>query len=221
MSLAEQVGVVAPGLTLDRRACLLAAARSRGTATSVDPELEAARKRLADLDVAVPSLAAARRRVASTSTDLEAKRERVATLRGRLQETDDESLADAYRVAIRELSEVETDHEAAREALANARERAQRARDERDQRLHLEDRIANLERRARGELVETVRPTVDVAVREAPGETASTYEAAGPVTAALAVLRVGRVRTPVVLACRRFEDAASATAWLEAPVCRH
>jgi hypothetical protein len=68
--------------------------------------------------------------------------------------------------------------------------------------------------------VGTVRPRVDEAVSAAPGSEASSFDAADGVTAALAVLRVGRVRTPVVLACRRFVDSASATAWLHAPVYR-
>lgn len=220
MSLHEHVAVVAPGLSLARREALVAAARSRGETTSVDAELRRARDRLADLDEPVPPLADARRRVADAEADLEAKRERVATLRGRLQETDDGAVAEAYRTAIGELSEAETERIAAREALADARERARRARDRRDERLRLEDRVANLERCAREELVAAVHPAVDAAVAEAPGAGASSFEGATPVTAALALVRIGRVRTPVVLACRRFEGAADAEAWLGAPVLR-
>jgi chromosome segregation ATPase len=220
VSLSDHVAVVAPGLSLARREALVAAARSRDESTGVDAELERARERLASLGEPVPSLSAARRRVADAAADLEAKRERVATLRGRLQETDDETVADAYREAIRELSEAETDRAAAREALANARSRARRARDEREERLRLEDRVGNLERRERRELVEAVRPAVDSAVEDAPGAEASTFEEADAVTAALAVVRVGRVRTPVVLACRRFGSAADAETWLGAPVVR-
>lgn len=220
MNLHDHVAVVAPGLSLQRREALVAAARSRGLTASVDDELRAVRERLADLDEPVPSLAAARRRVADAEADLEARRERVATLRGRLQETDDEALAEEYRVEIRALSEAETERAAAGEALAAARERARQARDVREDRLRLEDRVANLERRTREELVEAVRPEVDAAVRAAPGAEASGYEAAEPVTAALALVRVGVVRVPVVLACRRFEGAAAAEAWLEAPVYR-
>jgi chromosome segregation ATPase len=220
VNLHDHVAVVAPGLSLQRREALVAAARSRGLTASVDDELRAVRERLADLDEPVPSLAAARRRVAEAEADLEARRERVATLRGRLQETDDEALAEEYRAEIRALSEAETERAAAGEALAAARERARQARDVREDRLRLEDRVANLERRTREELVEAVRPEVDAAVRAAPGAEASGYEAAEPVTAALALVRVGVVRVPVVLACRRFEGAAAAEAWLEAPVYR-
>jgi chromosome segregation ATPase len=221
VSLREHVTVVAPGLDLDRREALVAAARSRGESTSVDADLERAREQLAALDEPVPSLADARRQAAEAETDLESERERVATLRGRLQECEDDGdLERAYRAAIRDLSEAETERAAAREALEDAREQARVARDERERRLRLEDRVANLERQARAELVEAVRPAVDAAVEAAPGGTATAFADAAPVTAALALVRVGRVRVPVVLACRRFESVAAAEAWLEAPVYR-
>jgi hypothetical protein len=220
VSLYDHVAVVAPGMSLDCRKALVAAARSRGTTASVDPELRAARQRLNGLEASTPSLSDARRRVAEAEADLDAKRERVATLRGRLQEADDESVAEAYRSAIRELSEAETERAAAREGLEAARRRAREARDVREERLRLEDRVANLERRAREELVGGVRPVVDAVVDEVPGSEASPIETASPVTAALALVRVGRVRTPVVLACRRFESTATAEAWLGAPVYR-
>lgn len=220
MSLRDHAGVIAPGLTLDRREVLVAVARSQGVTTAVDGELRAARERLDDFGEPVPSLADARRRVAEAEAALDEQRERVATLRGRLQATDDGGVAEEYRAAIRTLSEAETERAAAGEALASARERAREARDEREKRLRLEGRVANLERRARDELVETVRPEVDEAVSAAPGADASNFETADPVTAALASIRVGRVRVPVVLACRRFESAAAAETWLAAPVCR-
>lgn len=220
MRLRDHVGVVAPGLSLDRRDALVAAARSRGLEASVEGELRDARDRLAELGAPVPSLADARRRVAEAEADLESRRERVATLRGRLQETDDEAVADEYRDAIRSLSEAETEHAAAVEKLDEARDRAREARDEREERLRLEDRVANLERQARRELADEARPEVDAAVRAAPGTDASTYGAADPITAALALVRVGRVEAPIVLACRRFVCEADAEAWLGTPVCR-
>lgn len=220
MSLRDHVGVVAPGLSFDRDAALVAAARSRGIETSVDGELRAARREFERLGESVPSPADARRRVAETEAALTERRERVATLRGRLQERSDDGLEPAYREAIRDLSEAETEHTAAREALETARENARSARDEREERLRLEDRVANLERRRRAELREATRPAVGEAVSAVPGAAASEYGTAAPVTAALALLRVGQVRTPVVLACRRFPDAASAESWLGTPVCR-
>lgn len=221
MSLRDHVAVVAPGLELDRRAALLAAARSRGIETSVDGDLRAARRRLSELEAeTTPELAAARRRVAETAADIETHRERVATLRGRLQERDDEARREAYRDAVRELSEAETERAAAREALRAARKRAREARDTRERRLRLEDRIGNLERLAREERLEAARPMADDAVAAAPGSDATAFGAAGPVTAALALVRVGRPEVPVTLACRRFPDAAAAEEWLGAPVVR-
>lgn len=220
MTLVERVGVVAPGLSLDRRAVLVAVARSRGLESAVAGDLATARERLASLDESVPPLAAARRRVAETGANLDTERERVATLRGRVNETDDEAVKAEYRTAIRELSEAETEHAAAREALAEARRRAREARDERERRLELQDRVRNLERRADRELADAVRPAVDEAVTMVPASDARTFSEAGPITAALAALRAGRPRLPVVLACGRFPDAERAEAWLRAPVLR-
>jgi chromosome segregation ATPase len=222
VNLTAQVGVIGPGLTLDRRAALVSAARSRGVTTRVDEELAAARQRLETLEVSTPeaSLEAAKRRVAATESTLEAKRERVAMLRGRMQEATDEGVAAEYQNAIRALSELETEHAAARERLAEVRGRARSARDTRERRLQLEDRIANLERTAREECIGKIRPRVDEAMLDVPGSSADSFTAADPVTAALAVVHVGRVHTPVVLACRRFPDAAAAESWLAAPVVR-
>ena len=220
MSLYGHVAVVAPGLSLDRRAALAAAARSRGATASVDAELRAARERLAAVGEPVPSPATARRQLAEAEAGIERQRERVATLRGRLAEADDEGLETEYRQAVRELSELETERAAAEERLERARERAREARDARERRLRLQDRVDNLERTARAELVEAVRPAADEAAASVPGGAATSFDDAGGVTAALALVRVGVVRTPVVLACRRFADAASAEAWLESPVIR-
>lgn len=219
MRLHDHVDVVAPGLDLRRRRALAAAARSRGASTSVDEDLRATRDRLRDLGEPVPSLEEARRRVARAESVLDAERERVATLRGRMRESDGD-VASAFRDAIGDLSEAELEYEAAREALAERRTRARRARDLRERRLRLEDRLGNLERTAREELIETVRPAVDAAVPAVPGSGAAAFADADPVTAALALLRVGRVRTPVTLACRRFADEAHAEAWLGTPVVR-
>lgn len=191
---------------------------------SVDTELRDVRERLEELGepTSMPSLTDARRRFAETESILEAERERVATLRGRLQQAgqDDPDVVEAYRTAVRELSEAETEHAAARESLEGIRLRARIARDEREQRLRLKDRIANLERRARAELVAAIHPDVERTVQSVPGSRATTFDEATPVTAALALIRVGVVRSPVVLACRRFPDASSAESWLRAPVYR-
>lgn len=220
MRLYDHAAVVAPGLALDRRRALAAAARSRGETATVDKEIRETRTRMDELGEPVPSLEETRQRVAAAESALDAKRERVATLRGRMRESDDDEVAAAFREAIGDLSEAELEYEAAREALAERRARVRRARDARERRMRLEDRLGNLERTARRELVRSVRPTVDVAVPDVPGSDATSFPEADDVTATLALLRVGRVRTPVVLACRRFPDGRRAEAWLEAPVIR-
>lgn len=220
MSLYDHVGVVAPGLSLRRADALAAVARSLDVETSVDTERREMRAKLEGLAEPVPSRTAVRRRVAETATDLESKRERVATLRGRLQEAEDEHLGDEYRDAIRELSEAETDHVAAKEALAEARHRARTVRDSRETRLRLEDRLGNLRRTARRERLETVEPMVDAAVAKVPDSDAEGYADADPISAALALIRIGRVEPPVVLACGRFESRREAARWLDASVYR-
>lgn len=216
----DHVAVIAPGMSLERRAALVATARSRGESTSVDQELRKARQRLEAIETSVPRLDNARRRVAKAEAGLEAKRERVATLRGRMQTTDDGAVAAEYREAVRELSEAETAYIAAKEALDDARREARHVRDERERRLRLQDRIGNLERTARKELIAAVRPAVTTAVPAVPGSDAERFEEADPVTAALALVRVGNVRVPITLACRRFSDARQAEEWLETPVLR-
>jgi hypothetical protein len=216
----EHVAVIAPGLSLRRRAALVATARSLDVGASVDSEIDAIRSELRDAPEPVPPRREARRRVAETRSELEAKRERVATARGRMQAGNDDDGGSEYRAAIQALSEAETEHAAAREALATARERAQAARDERDQRLRLEDRLGNLQRQARRELVAAIRPAVDAAVSALPAREPDDFEDACGVSAALALVRVARIERPVVLACRRFPDRDTAERWLRAPVHR-
>ncbi len=220
MKLYDYVRVVAPAMSLRRRDAAVAAARSLGLETSVDAEMRELRNELASAPDPVPSRAERRRRVAETATVLEAKRERVATLRGRLQAADEQSVEAAYRTAIRALSEAETEHAAARERLADARQRARAARDGRDRRLRLEDRLSNAKRTARRELLGAIRPRLDATIPSVPESSANSFGDAGPISAALALVRVGRVERPVVLACGRFSDRDSAERWLNAPVYR-
>lgn len=220
MSLHEHVAVIAPGISLRRRAALVATARSLDVDTSVDSEIDAVRSKLREAPEPVPPRREARRRVAETRSKLEARRERVATARGRMQAGGDEEHGTEYRAAIQALSEAETEHAAAREALETARERAQAARDERDRRLRLGDRLGNLQRQARRELVAAIRPRIDAAVSALPAREPDGFGDAGAVSAALALVRVARIERPVVLACRRFPDRDAAERWLRAPVHR-
>jgi hypothetical protein len=231
----EYVGFVTASASLRTRTALAAAARSRGLTTPHDESIRTVRDELATLAVPeTPDLSAARERLAGAAAAVERLRERVATLRGRLQARRDGG-RDASDVeqelgdATRELSELETERAAAREALDHARRRARESRDARERRRRLEDRLANLEREARAHLVESVRAEFAAAVEAVPTPAesgdAGTRPGADPfeaddVTATLAVGRVAALRAPVVLACERFETPATAAAWLDAPVIR-
>lgn len=241
----EYVGLVAPFASLRTRTALAAAARSRGLTTPHDGSIREVRDELAAVEVPeTPDLSSARERLAGTSAAVERLRERVATLRGRLEARRDagRDASDVEREladATRELSERETERAAAREALDHARRRARESRDARERRRRLEDRLANLEREARAHLVDAVRAEFATAVDGLPGavddgDAAAQLDAdadpqsdadADPldgddVTATLAVARVANLRAPVVLACERFETPAAAAAWLDAPVIR-
>ena len=220
----EAVGLVAPR-PVQRRATLAAVARSRGHEPPTSERIETLRAGLRERTPESVDLAGARRRVAESGTDVERLRERVATLRGRVQahreSGGDASDAEAaLREAARELSEAETERQAAVQALARARERARETRDDRERRFAREDELANLVREARAWLAARVRERVTAAVVAVPGSAATSVEGADPVTLRLAAARVARVRAPVVLACRRFPDARAASRWLDAPVLR-
>lgn len=221
----EHVGHLHPELSLDRRGALAAAARSRGASAAVDAELRAARERLRAVTAPAPDVAAARERVAGTDATVEKLRERVARLQGRVRalreaEEDPAEATAELRAAARELAEVETDRVAAEQALSSARAAAREAFDARDRRLRLEDRVANLEREARAELARSVRPAVERALASVPGTDAGSLSGADDVSAALAVARVASLDAPVVVACDRFADPASAAEWLDARVVR-
>jgi hypothetical protein len=220
----DHVGVVSPDVSVAVRPALAAAARSRGLAAPQDDEADAVRERLADLTVPAggPDPAEARRRLAGTETAVERRRERVATLRGRLQAAreagrDPDDLEADLAEATAALSEAETERAAAREALDRAERRAREERDARERRRRLQDRAANLERAARAHLVERVREEYAAAVADLCGD-CDPFSVPDDV-AALAVARVADLRAPVVLACDRRSPAA-ATTWLDAAVVR-
>jgi len=237
----DHVGLVEPTTDVRARTALAAAARSRGATTPVSEDIADCRAALADLEIPdSPDLRAARERVAGTESAVAASRERVATLRGRLQACRDAgrdatALEAELAAATTELSERETERAAAREALSMARREARESREAREHRRTLEDRLANLERRARAHLVECARDSFAAAVAAAPGDPAEAVVgraaadtptdvdepfATDDVTAALAVAWVATLRAPVVLACDRFADPAAAARWLDAPVVR-
>lgn len=212
----ERAGYVRPGMGLRTKTALAAAARSRGLTAPQGEALARVRGELAALDPDEPPTPA---RQPPDDGEIERLRERVATLRGRVQALaecgrDPAEERQALRTAARRLSELET----RRAASAETRERARGQRDRRERRLQLEDRAANLERAARRHLRERVEADYAAAVAALDGP--SDPDEADPVTAALAVLRVAAVRAPVVLAVDRFPDPATAIRWLGAPVVR-
>lgn len=219
----ECVGYVRPGMGLSTRTALAAAARSRGLSAPQDEQLAAVRAKLSSLECPSISTRSERRSVSEQGTETARLRERVAELRGRLQavrelDGDTEALEADLAAAVRNLSEAETKQVAARERFDAARTAAREARDVREQRMRLEDRLANLERAARSHLVEQLEDKYVEAVAAVPGaQPATPFEADG-VTAALAVGRVATLAAPVVLDCDRFDSAEAAAAWLDAPV---
>jgi TolA-binding protein len=225
----EHVGHVHEEMCLDLRGALAAAARSVGETAPQAEALTEARAELASLDVAETDLEAARRRLAEADASETRLRERVATLRGRVQALAEaeapEARADAREAledAVRELTEVETERIAAEQVLERAERAARDARDRRERRLELQDRVANLRRDVRRSLAAAVYDRFRAAVVALPGagragDAPGDYEG-DPVTAALAVARIADVTAPVVLEADRFDDAATAARRLDAPV---
>lgn len=214
----RRAGFVRPGMGLEPRTALAAAGRSRELSTPHDQVLRRVRERLASFEGPPDS---PRTGSASGAADVERERERVAELRGRVRalEARGHDAADeraALREAARRLSELETERVAAVETRLGARE----ARDRRERRLRLQDRAANLARDARAHLVRELRGEFAAAVDALSADTVDEPFRAPPVTCALAVLRVARVRAPVVLAADRFEGPERAARWLDAPVVR-
>ena len=211
----DRVGHVHPEMGLRVRTALAVAARTRGLTPPQQAEIERLRARREEISVDERAL----QHGEAPDEDLPALRERVATLRGRVQELEasgrdaSEATAELRRAAAR-LSEAET----TRIAAAETRRDARAERDRRERRLGLADRIANRERDARSWLVEQVRDPYERAVFALdPG--ADPFDCPPPV-AALAILRIADQRGPVVLATDRFESPGAAAAWIEGPLVR-
>jgi hypothetical protein len=226
------VGCLHEGMGLRPRTALALAARTRGLTTPVDDELQSARAELAGLTVDPVELETHRERLAATATTLERQRERVAHARGRLQaqRESDATTGDARSVldeSLKALTEAETAAVAAEQQYARARERQRARRDAQERKFELEDRVANLKRRARSHLVgrldEAYRDAV-AAVPDGPttGDSPSPSSTApfdvDPVTAGLAIASVGCLSAPVVVAVDRFDSPVAAHEWLGEPV---
>lgn len=223
----ERVGCLRPGMGLRVRTALAGAARARGLGTPSDPQLRRLRDRLRALDPERVDTTDERERLAAASADTDRLREAVATARGRLQARrreglDTETASERLEESATRLSEVETRAAAARQSLDRRRQEARRVRDQLDERLRLEDRVANLERCARRTLVDRVRDAYAAAVADVPRGPADPEDPfdVEALTAGLAVARVADFDAPVVVACERFEDPTAASRWLGAPVLR-
>ncbi|MGA9402505.1 hypothetical protein [Haladaptatus sp.] len=220
------IGCIESGMSIRPRPALAAAARSLGVNAPQDEEIAHIEERMYSLDIGDVSLRAERRRVADASGSETRLREQVAALRGRVQalrevgRDSDDAESDLQRMT-RELAELETKRIAAEQTLEAARKRQQAARNAREQRLRLRDRKENLERSARRYLVRRIHEQFNSAIKAVPGQGQTndpgTFEG-DPVTAALAVARVARVRAPIVLACDRFDTSKDAAECLDAPV---
>lgn len=221
----ERVGCLRPGMAVRTRTALAEAARARGHRTPFDAALCRVREQLAEFDTSDVETADARKDLAAAAADTDRLRERVATIRGRLQVRTEhdmgaEPASEHLEAAARELSEVETRAAAARQTLDRKRRQVREVRDTLEAQMRLEDRVSNLKRRARATLVDRVRDAYAVAVADAPGgpdDPADPFDVDG-LTAGMAVARVADFDAPVVVACDRFESGRAASRWLGAPV---
>ncbi|SFL27100.1 hypothetical protein SAMN04487950_3157 [Halogranum rubrum] len=217
-----------------RRALLAAAARSRGHTAPQRPAYDASLRKLRELEVPTVDVATARKRVADAGAEEAQLRERMATLRGRLQarrETDAETASvttDLTDTAAR-LSEVETERIAAEQALDRQERRAADAREVRQRRLELEDRVANLERRMRASLAERISSVFDeerdslgsldaLGSVEFDGADADVSVTSDDLLSQLVAVRVADLAAPVVVSASVFTDARSAARSLDASV---
>lgn len=218
----EYVGTIVPDRSYPVQAALAAAARARGLQSTHAAELSRLQADINRLgvDVPTPEATAAKRTIAEQ--DLEALTDRLATLRGRIEEQRrtgdaDAALVEKYRDLAATLSEQRLETAAARQEQDRERAAAAELRDRLERRLRLEDRKHNLERQARRELADRLERQFDRAVAGVPGP-AQRAESAGDTTAALAVARLAPIWAPVVVACDRFETPVAARAALDAPV---
>ncbi len=222
----KRLGVLRAGKSYPIRAALAASARALGYTAPQDDQLRQLRSEVAAIDPAATSITAQRRQVA-TIDDPQALVERVEALRGRVQARrangeDPGQLLDELRRAAAELADRTTALTAAREELTNARKELRAARDHMEDRLALNDRIANLEREARQHLATAIEPQFRRALSSVPGSCQlgdAPWRISGDhVTAALAIARLAPIRAPVVLTVDRFESPLVAAGTLATPV---
>lgn len=225
----DRVGVLSGETTIQLRATLAAAARSRGREAPQDETLSNLRAEISALDPPEVDRRSARKALAEAG-DVEAElHERVAELRGRVDALEErgEEADDArrrLREAAAELTDARTERIAAEERLDRLDRQVRNAREKRERRLRLEDRRDNRKRDARAHLAGVVWERFREALASVPGEATvgdepGTYEG-DDLTAALAAVRIAATESPVVLACGRFPDARTASECLGTPVIR-
>lgn len=230
----DVLGHVPTGETL--RCELAAAARSWGREPSLTTEMRSAAESIAAIDVPDVDLESARSRLAAATGEEEELKERVAAARGDVRARrevgapTEDALAE-LEAAASALSHAQTERVAAEQALARQRELARTARDARDRRLRLQDRFANLRRRARRELAREAYPSFRDALAVVPeadvtdaGERPAAYD--GPkLAASLAAVRIAELSEPVVLSDRAVDVLSEAVeeppaSVIDAPVAR-
>ncbi|RDZ66032.1 hypothetical protein C5B90_06710 [Haloferax sp. Atlit-12N] len=250
----DRLGRIPVSKPTPSRGWLLAAVgRSRGLRSPVADDLARLEAKLAErrdraaeeseadererADTSAAALREARRRVAAAGEDESRLRERVATLRGRVNAHrdagDDEATetAQSELVAVAtELSEVETERVAAEQRLSALERAARTERDSREARLKLEDAVENRRREARAYFAAELGEEFEAALRglaAAPSLMATSESSApvadleaDPVAYALAAVRLADLSAPVAVACDRVSDAEAAANWLDAPVVR-
>ena len=231
----RHVGWIRPGMDVDLREALLAAARSLGYEPPQAADIARLDREIEAYSPPQTDLATARARAAAAGESVAEHRERVARLSGRLEAAreagaDTEEAAALLQEATAALSEAETEALAARQALDRAERQARRARDEREKRLSLVDRRENLRRRARAWLLEEIRPRFERALASLPGGpvlsdsvrrpdvSADRTMDIPPHRAALAVARIARIGAPLVIGAKTFDVPVRARAACSAPV---
>ena len=220
----ERVGVVTPDRQYELRAALAAVGRERGYETPVDAELAAVERELDEIDQTEIELASLKRELEAIEHD--EHKERVATLRGRVQalserNADASEARETLQAAISELSAAGTEKIAAKQALDAARTELRAERDRRERRLRLQDRRANLRRTAREHLAAQLQPAYErarAAVSTEPSENASQASRSTDATTALAVCRLANISAPIVLGTDHFPTPTAAAEALGGPV---
>lgn len=222
----EHVGHIHPEMGLRTRTALAKAARTRGLDTPQDDAIEAARERLSRLGSKGDESAnreQLRHNAAMAQRETERLRERVAMLRGRLQERQDagrqtESIAADLESAVAKLSAAETEAHAAREELEQARSRARDHRDTELDRFAVAEELANLERKSRSSLVDQLEPAYRKALADIMEVLEPEPDDPDASVQALAIVRISALEAPVVLATDHFDHVNAAVDWLDTPV---